>query len=203
MITGGDEFFRTQHGNNNAYCQDNEMTWFDWKATPARTRLVEFTRFLTTLRLKHPNLHRRKFFQDRVIRNSIVRDIAWYGADGKEMPEEAWSTVWTRSIALMLNGKTLEISDADGNPLRDDSFLFLVNAYHEGVEFVLPPPSIGTPWRRIMNTENIDDPFLCEKAGERAIVGGRSMMLFDDRAIREKKPKKSSTGRRSSVKSGG
>ena len=183
MICGGDESFRTQHGNNNAYCQDNETTWHDWNLNPSRTRLSEFTRTLVRLRSSHPNLHRRKFFQDRVIRNSIVRDIAWYGADGKEMPEEAWGTEWTRSIALMLNGKTLEISDAEGNPIEDSSFLLLVNAYHEGVQFALPPPPNGGRWRRIMNTENIEDPFKPAQAGKKATIGGRSLQLFDDSSM--------------------
>jgi glycogen operon protein len=190
MISGGDEFSRSQRGNNNAYCQDNELTWYDWKLDDSRVRLMKFTRRLVKLRLAHPNLHRRKFFQDRTIRNSVVRDIAWYSADGNEMPESAWTTEWTRSMGLMLNGKTLHISDENGDPLEDDSFLILVNASHEGVEFTLPPPPNGAPWRMVMDTENIDDPFKSEAVGEKVIVGGRSMMLFSDglevvRSIRE------------------
>ena len=180
MICGGDEFARSQLGNNNAYCQDNELTWYDWKLDESRVRLMEFTRKLVKLRLTHPNLHRRKFFQDRTIRNSVVRDIAWYGADGNEMPEEAWNTEWTRSMAIMLNGKTLQAADENGDPLKDDSFLVLVNASHEGVEFKLPAVPNGAPWRQVMDTENIDDPFKSAKVGETVIVGGRSMMVFSD-----------------------
>ena len=182
MICGGDEFARSQRGNNNAYCQDNELTWFDWKLDPSRVRLMEFTRRLVKLRLGHPNLHRRKFFQDRTIRHSVVRDIAWYGADGKEMPEQAWTTEWTRSMGLMLNGKTLQVSDENGDPLEDDSFLILVNASSEGVEFTLPPVPNGSPWCQVMDTENIADPFHEAEVGEKVIVGGRSMMLFSDSA---------------------
>ena len=180
MICGGDEFARSQRGNNNGYCQDNELTWYDWKLDESRVRLMEFTRKLVKLRLTHPNLHRRKFFQDRTIRNSVVRDIAWYSADGNEMPEQAWTTEWTRSLGLMLNGKTLQVSDDDGNPLTDDSFLILVNAFHEGVEFTLPPVPNGSPWCLVMDTENIDDPFKNVKVGGKAIVGPRSMMVFSD-----------------------
>jgi len=183
MISGGDEFFRSQHGNNNAYCQDNETTWFDWQSNATRDRLEDFTRKLIHLRLAHPNLHRRKFFQDRVIRNSVVRDIAWYGPDGNEMPEEAWGAEWTRSFALMLNGKTLQITDAEGKRMDDDSFLILANAYHEGVEFTLPPPPNGRPWRLIMNTENIGNPFAASKLEEKVIVGGRALALLDDAAF--------------------
>jgi len=182
MVCGGDEFARSQRGNNNGYCQDNELTWYDWKLDESRVRLMEFTRKLVKLRLTHPNLHRRKFFQDRTIRNSVVRDIAWYNADGREMPEEAWTTEWTRSMGLMLNGKTLQASDENGELLQDSSFLFLVNASHEGVEFKLPPVPNGAPWRQVMDTENIDDPFKAVKVGKKVIVGGRSMMVFSDGA---------------------
>jgi glycogen operon protein len=132
------------------------------------------------LRLQHPNLHRRKFFQDRTIRNSVVRDIAWYGADGNEMPESAWTAEWTRSMGIMLNGKTLQASDEEGNPLEDDSFLILGNASHEGVEFTLPPVPNGSLWCQIIDTENIDDPFKATKVKGKVILGGRSMKVLSD-----------------------
>ena len=182
MISGGDEFARSQCGNNNCYCQDNQLSWYDWKLDDSRTRLMEFTRKLVKLRRAHPNLHRRKFFQDRTIRNSVVRDIAWYNTDANEMPEEAWNSEWTRSLGLMLNGRTLQASDEDGNPLMDDSFLILVNAFHEGVEFKLPPPPNGAPWRQIMDTEDVDNPFHKADVGEKVIVGPRSMKVFSDGA---------------------
>lgn len=186
MLCGGDEFARSQRGNNNGYCQDNELTWYDWKLDDSRVRLMEFTRKLVKLRLSHPNLHRRKFFQDRTIRHSDARDIVWYGADGGEMPEAAWNTEWTRSLAVMLNGKTLETADDEGDPLEDDSFLILVNASAEGVEFTLPPPPASEPWTQVMDTQNIEDPFQMEDAGATVIVGGRSMMLFSDgESVRE------------------
>ena len=180
MLCGGDEFSRSQRGNNNAYCQDNELTWYDWALDSSRMRLMEFTRKLVKLRRTHANLHRRKFFQDRTIRNSVERDVAWYGADGHEMTEAEWTAEWTRSMGLMLNGKTLQVSDENGDPMQDDSFLILVNAFHEGVEFTLPPAPNGSPWSQVMDTENIDDPFQSVKVGEKAIVGGRSMKVFSD-----------------------
>jgi glycogen operon protein len=180
MICGGDEFARSQNGNNNGYCQDSELTWFDWKLTPSRERLLEFTARLIHLRRNHPNLRRRKFFQDRVIRGSVVRDIAWYNTDGGELGEEAWTTDWNRSLALMLNGKTLAITDEDGCPIVDDCFLILVNAAAEGVEFKLPEAPAGSPWRQVLNTENIDDPFAAEEIGEKVILGGRALRVFSD-----------------------
>jgi glycogen operon protein len=180
MICGGDELARSQKGNNNTYCQDNELAWFNWKLTPAEERLRDFTARLIHLRRNHPNLHRRKFFQDRVIRGSVVRDIVWYNTDGNELSEEAWTTDWNRSLALMLNGKTLAITNEDGDPIVDDCFLILVNAAAEGVEFKLPEPPAGNPWSQVLNTENIEDPFAAEEIGEKVIVGGRAIRVFRD-----------------------
>ncbi len=180
MLCGGDEVGRSQRGNNNGYCQDNEITWYDWQLDPPRQRLMEFTSQLIQLRSVHPNLRRRKFFQDRTIRGSVVKDIAWYGTDGNEFPEEDWNAGWKRSLAFMLNGRTLGVTDEDGNAITDDSFLLMVNAAPEGVEFTLPPPPNGTPWRQVLDTQNIDDPFKEERIGDKVIVGGRSMRVFCD-----------------------
>ena len=107
MICGGDEIGRTQHGNNNAYCQDNEISWYDWNLDERGRKLLEFTRRLIEFRQKHPNLRRRKFFQDREVYHPSSRDIAWYRTDGQEMTQEQWNTGWMRSMAVMLNGTTL------------------------------------------------------------------------------------------------
>jgi isoamylase len=178
MICGGDEIARTQHGNNNGYCQDNEISWFNWELNEARTRLLEFTSKLVHLRLDHPNLHRRKFFQDRVIRGSLVKDIAWYNTDGNELSDEAWGAAWNRVLSVMLNGKTLAITDEDGHPIYDDSFLIMVNAADEGVEFVLPIAPAGTAWIQIVDTENGKDPFAKVQPCEKVILGGRSLRIF-------------------------
>ena len=192
MICAGDEIARTQNGNNNAYCQDNELSWIDWNLDDRRKRLLEFTRRIIKLRLEHPNLHRRKFFQDREVRRrsdgSLVlleKDAAWFGSDGKEVSDEAWNAVWTRAIALVLNGCTLQVSDEDGNWIIDDSFLFLVNASDHGVEFTLPPSPRGRPWKQIIDTENIDDPFVMTHTNGSIIVGGRAMKLLSDRELTE------------------
>jgi glycogen operon protein len=180
MLAGGDEFSRSQMGNNNCYCQDNELTWYDWKLDEPRKRLLEFTSRLIQLRRDHPNLHRRRFFQDRKIRGSVVRDIAWYGTDGNEVSDEAWGETWNKSIGLMLNGKTLGVMDEEGHPVVDDSFLILVNAADEGVEYVLPEPPNKTPWRQVLDTESINNPF-CEAAVEdKVIVGGRAVRVYSD-----------------------
>jgi glycogen operon protein len=180
LISGGDEIERTQHGNNNAYCQDDEITWQNWDLDDEKKKMLDFTSKLIKLRREHPNLHRRKFFQDRTVKNSVVRDIAWYNTDGNEMPEQAWESPWVRSIGFLLNGKTLQVSDEDGNPVVDDSFLVLMNASYEGVEFKLPPPPNGNPWRQLLDTEDLDDPFADTKVHATSIVGGRSINVFTD-----------------------
>jgi len=180
MLLAGDEFSRSQKGNNNCYCQDNELTWHDWHLDESRKRVLEFTARLIALRKKHPNLHRRKFFQDRQIRGSVVRDIAWYGSDGKDVSDEGWKDEWNKSIALSLNGQTLNVTDVEGCPVVDDSFLILVNAAAEGVEYVLPEPPGKHPWRQVLDTENIDDPFHAEEVGAKVIVGGRTVRLYTD-----------------------
>ncbi len=180
MLTGGDEFARSQRGNNNAFCQDNELTWFDWQLDAPRKRLMEYTSKLINLRKAHPNLHRRKFFQDRQVHGSVERDIAWYNPDGNEIPENCWGQSYAKTMGLMLNGKTLQTSNDDGTPTVDDSFLILVNAASEGVDFTLPAQPNGEPWRIVIDTQSRDLPFAQSEAVEKVIIAGRSFVLLSD-----------------------
>jgi isoamylase len=187
MLTGGDEVARSQKGNNNGYCQDNGLTWMDWELDEERERLRAFTCRVIELRLAHPNLHRRKFFQDRVIRSKrgdklvrVVKDVAWFNPDGNEVPDEAWSAGWSRAIALLLNGQTLQVTDEDGEPVIDASFLLLVNAAHEGVEFTLPESPGGRAWIQLVDTENLSDPFAQVDVDGKVILGGRALKLLSD-----------------------
>jgi isoamylase len=184
MLAGGDEVARSQRGNNNCYCQDNELTWFDWDLDASRKRLRDFTSQLIQFRLSHPNLHRRKFFQDREIRrkdgNTVIQDIAWYNPDGNQVADEVWNAGWNRSIGLLLNGQTLQVTNEEGQSVIDDTFLILVNASHEGVEFTLPPPLVGSNWNQVIDTENIDAPFAKVIVDDKVIVGGRSLKLLSD-----------------------
>jgi isoamylase len=189
MLTAGDEVAHSQLGNNNCYCQDNELTWMDWDLDDSRRRLREFTCRLIKLRLAHPNLHRRKFFQDREVRRRsdgsvvlIEKDAAWFNPDGNEISDEDWNAGWTRAIALLLNGCALKVSDEEGKWIIDESFLLLINAADEGVEFKLPPTPRGRPWGQVMDTENLDDPFGEGPAGDTVIVGGRALKLLSDGA---------------------
>jgi glycogen operon protein len=186
MLNGGDDIGRSQRGNNNCYCQDNELTWHDWDLDEPRKRLLDFTGKLIHFRLAHPNLHRRKFFQDREIRkkgqSTIIHDIAWFNTDGNQVSDEVWNTTWSRSIAMLLNGQTLQVTDDDGVPVVDDSFFLVVNAASDGVEFAIPPSPSGRPWQEVIDTENIEDPFVEATVKDKIIIGGRSLKLLSDRS---------------------
>ncbi len=185
MLQAGDEVERTQVGNNNAYCQDNEISWINWEPDDHKAKLLEFTQRLIELRKAHPNFRRKKFFQDRMIRRSLQRDIAWYRADGGEMTEEEWTSPWLRSMGLLLNGQTLDTVDEMGQPLYDDSFMILFNSYHEGVEFTLPESPAKRGWESILTTDNLDDPFQSSILDSKIIVSPRCVVLVKERESEE------------------
>ena len=118
------------------------------------------------MRKKHPNLRRRHFYQDRSIRNSIVKDIAWFASDGHEMTEEEWNSGWIRSIAVLFNGETLDCVDEMGQPLTDDTFLILINSYHDAVAFTLPPTPNNRSWHNVVDTGKSGTPVF-RRAGAR------------------------------------
>jgi glycogen operon protein len=152
MISHGDELARTQNGNNNAYCQDNELTWVDWKLDDRRRELLQFTRELIALRKAHPVFRRRQFFYGRRIRGSEVKDLSWFRPDGKEMTEDDWTNPHTRCFGLRMAGDAIVEADARGEPIVDDTFLILLNAYHEPVNFVLPVHQPGVQWEPVVDT---------------------------------------------------
>jgi isoamylase len=164
MICAGDEIGRTQRGNNNAYAQDNELSWIDWNLDEGKKALLEFTTNMIALRKEHPNFHRRKFFQDRKISPSSaakhevdgfqVQDIAWYRPDGGEMTEDEWKAGWVRCLGMRLSGRTLQDVDRYGEPIRDDSFLFCMNPHHEHIQFYIPACTAGCSWEIIMDTRD-------------------------------------------------
>ena len=154
MLLYGDEIGRTQNGNNNAYCQDNEITWMSWNLDEKQIALLTFTRALITLRSEHPNLRRRKFYQDRSIRGSEVKDIVWYRPDGGEMAEEEWGLGWVRCLGVMLNGETIGDVDENGEPVIDDSFLLMLNCHHQPIVFKLPPSPKDKHWDVLIDTND-------------------------------------------------
>ncbi|MBI3246226.1 MAG: glycogen debranching protein GlgX [Deltaproteobacteria bacterium] len=152
MLQAGDEIGRTQHGNNNAYCQDNDLSWMDWNLDQARQELLEFTRLLTRLFHQHPVLRRRKFFQGRHIRGSEAKDLAWFRPDGKEMTDEDWSNWHARCLGLRLAGDGIEELDARGQRILDRTLLILLNAHHEALSFLLPLHKASDQWEVIVDT---------------------------------------------------
>jgi glycogen operon protein len=144
MLLGGDEIGRTQGGNNNAYCQDNEISWLDWEHVDED--LLEFTRRLIAFRSEHPVFHRRGWFKGRQIRGKGVTDIAWFQPDGSDMSSEEWGQWFAKSFAVFLFGEGLLSRDERGRPEHDASFLFLANAHTDVVQFTLPGAPFGARW---------------------------------------------------------
>ncbi len=156
MICGGDELGRTQQGNNNAYCQNSEQSWYDWELDEQRQALFSFTKRLIQLRREHPNLGRRKFFQGRKIRGSDVKDIMWLRADGGEMTDEEWESGWMHALGMLVGGEAVGEVDENGEPLRDETLLLLLNGHHEPVEFTLPMYGEVGRWEVVLNTSAPD-----------------------------------------------
>ncbi|HEX9970163.1 MAG TPA: glycogen debranching protein GlgX [Acidimicrobiales bacterium] len=176
MLLGGDEMGRTQHGNNNAYCQDNEISWFDWEAQDGA--LVAFTQRLIDIRKRHPNFRRRRWFQGRRLHGEGCADIAWFRPDGTEMSEDDWETGYAKSVGVFLNGDAIPTSDTRGRRVADDSFLLVFNAHHEDVAFTLPPPIFGDGWLKVVDTADElaeGDQF---KTGDAVAVAGRSIAVL-------------------------
>jgi glycogen operon protein len=150
MLLGGDEIGRTQRGNNNAYCQDNEISWFHWET--ADKELLEFTRRLIELRKQHPVFHRRRWFQGRPIHGAKVTDIGWFTPDGTEMAEEHWGEGFAKAMGIFLNGEAIASLDARGERVVDDNFYVLYNAHYEPLTFVVPKGEWGREWRVVLDT---------------------------------------------------
>ncbi|NEQ35623.1 MAG: glycogen debranching protein GlgX [Okeania sp. SIO3I5] len=152
MLLGGDEFGRTQNGNNNAYCQDNEISWLDWNLQVKNSDLLDFTRQLIYFRFQHPVFHRRKWFQGRAIHGSDVNDIGWYNPDGGEMTEEQWNIDFAKAVGVFLNGEEIPASGERGERIIDDCFMIFFNAHYELIEFTIPPKFQDRNWVVVVDT---------------------------------------------------
>jgi glycogen operon protein len=150
MMLGGDEIARTQRGNNNAYCQDNEIAWYDW--ANADSGLLQFTRQLIQLRARHPVFCRRRWFQGRPLRGTDVSDIGWFTPGGQEMSEEDWSNGFAKSLGVFLNGRAIPTPNERGEQIFDDSFYVVFNAHHEPLDFTLPDERWGRKWGVVLDT---------------------------------------------------
>jgi glycogen operon protein len=198
MILGGDEMGRTQGGNNNAYCQDNEISWLDWKLLEENADLVSLTARLAEFRRDHPVFHRRRWFQGRPIHGSDVTDIAWFAPDGSEMSEEDWDSGFAKSVGVFLNGGAIPDPDPRGEKVNDESFILLFNAHYENLPFTIPSRDWGDHWVVVLDTDGLPmrpengapanpttiswEPGFGEgepvKKGDRIDVGARSLVVL-------------------------
>lgn len=144
MLLGGDEIGRTQQGNNNPYCQDNETSWYDWEHVDEA--FFEYCRRIIQFRHDHPAFRRRRWFQGRPIHGGEEKDIAWFTLEGEQMSEEKWGEGFAKSLGIFLNGATIPNPNPRGDPVTDASFYIIFNAHHEPLEFTLPGPEWGESW---------------------------------------------------------
>ena len=180
MLLAGDEWARTQNGNNNTYCQDNELNWLAWEHSDEQKEQLEFTKKLIQLRHDHPVFRRPKFFQGRRIRGTDIRDVMWFNPGGNEMTDEEWGSPFVRAIEVLLSGDTIDVLSFEGEPIRDETFLFLINAHFEPLPFVLPGEE-HLEWLLILDTAE-EHGFLPEPqkfaSGDDVEVIGRGMKLL-------------------------
>ncbi len=180
MLLHGDELGRTQRGNNNAYCQDNELSWVDW--TSADRELISFTTALIAMRREHPVLRRRRFFAGRPIRGGDeLRDIAWLRASGQEMTEHDWEVELCQCLTVFLNGAGIRDADARGRPVTDDSFLLCFNANDEDIDVQLPGNGYGQEWIVVLDTATGQTPGTrgaTAAADAKITITGRSLVVL-------------------------
>jgi glycogen operon protein len=174
MILGGDEIGRTQSGNNNAYCQDNELSWFDWEHMDGG--LLSFVERLVAFRREHPAFRRRRWFQGRPIHGEELTDIAWFRPDGNQMTDADWRNGYAKSLAVFLNGEEIASPDPRGRRVRDDSFFILFNAHFEPIRFSLPRGGYGQRWMRVLDTADPLPRFY--RAGGQVPVSDRSLAVL-------------------------
>jgi glycogen operon protein len=159
MLCAGDEMGRTQRGNNNAYCQDNEISWLDWELSSAEREFLSFVRRMAAIWKDHPVFQRRKFFQGRAIRGSEVKDVSWLSPSGEELSDSDWGS-FVRCIGMRLAGDRIDEVDERGVRIEGATVLVLFNAHHEPLPFTLPRRKPGHVWQRIFDTarpEEVDD----------------------------------------------
>jgi isoamylase len=178
MISGGDEIGRTQAGNNNAYCQDNEISWTSWEITPDRRDFLEFTRRLIRIWKDHPVLRRRKFFQGRRIRGADVSDIAWLDPSGDEMTDDTWSSPDVRCLGVRLNGDAIDEVDERGKRIVGDTLLLILNAGEQSVSFTLPATAPEARWETLIDTADPWAPSRRLRAGSLYELLPRSMAVL-------------------------
>jgi glycogen operon protein len=154
MLYAGDEAGRTQRGNNNAYCQDNEISWLDWQRSTEQEDLLRFTKYVIEMRRSQPVLKRRRFFQGRSTREAAPKDITWFAPDGTEMSDAAWSNADARTLGVRLDGTQIDETDEEGNPIVGDTLFLLFSAHEEAARFAFPARTPTQQWERLLDTSD-------------------------------------------------
>jgi isoamylase len=180
MLLGGDEFGRTQQGNNNGYCQDNELSWFDWALSDEQRSLLDFTRRLIDFRKRHPVFRRTDFLVGEEMMGSGAPDVYWFRPDGRKMTVRNWARGDTHTLGVFLNGAEIRTLTAQGAPVIDDTFLILFNAHHEAVAFTLPAVGYGRRWAHELSTAEPDEQPGASVFPARGLVAveGRSLTIL-------------------------
>ena len=188
MICGGDEVARTQQGNNNAYCQDNEISWTNWHLDKGRKELLAFVSKLIHLRLDHPVLHRRRFFTGREPGDdsNMIPQVEWFDHTGSIIDMDDWQNTHAFSMMIYLNGSDIPEVDWYGNRMVDNDFILIFNAHYEPIMFTLPDERYGRKWQLVVDTHNPDGPELSYEAGFMITAQSRSFLML----MSDKKPKK-------------
>ena len=188
MICGGDEVARTQQGNNNAYCQDNEISWTNWHLDKGRKELLSFVSKLIHLRLDHPVLHRRRFFTGREPGDdsNTIPQVEWFDHTGSIMDMDDWQNTHAFSMMIYLNGSDIPEVDWYGNRMVDNDFILIFNAHYEPIMFTLPDERYGRKWQLVVDTHNPNEPALSYEAGFMITAQSRSFLML----MSAKKPKK-------------
>ena len=178
MLVAGDEIGRTQLGNNNAYCQDNELSWLDWKNMDEG--LLQFTRRIIHFRKKHPVFRRRNWFKGLPIKGVGVEDIAWFLPSGSEMTEQNWNEDFAKSLGVYLNGKGIHSVGPKGEVVIDDSFYIIFNAFHGRLKYILPPEKYGHEWSIELDTSErpLEKEGARFMAADQILIEGRSVLLL-------------------------
>jgi len=181
MLLVGDALGHTQQGNNNAYCQDNELSWMNWDLHSEDQELLKFVRKVIALRKAHPVFRRRSFFQGRAIKGNGIKDILWLNPDGCEMSDEEWQRSFARCLGVLLSGESLDEQDQRGRAVKDNNFLLLMNAHHEAIHFTLPAVDAETRWLTVLDTYdgNIENGRLFTPA-ETYFLEARSVVLLKE-----------------------
>jgi len=184
MVLAGDELGHSQGGNNNAYCQDNEISWLDWDPAKIDKELLGFARRLIALRKDHPTFRRRSFFQGRRIKGAEIKDIVWLHPDGKEMTDQEWNQEFARSLGVLLSGDAADEIDERGQLIRDSNFVILMNAHHEEIRFTLPTRTLNAGWVTLVDTscQTSQNANRFYSAGDAYPLQSRSLALLVERA---------------------